>query len=474
MLFNSYEFIFAFLPVVLVGFYLFSQFTTYRFARWWLVASSLFFYGWWKPIYLPLLVTSAIVNYLIGTTLGKRHFIHTSARKTLLILGITGNLSLLGYFKYTNFFLQTANSLLGLQLPYLPIILPLAISFFTFQKIGYLVDSYYRKTEGYAFSNYLLFVSFFPQLIAGPIVHHKEIITQFEKPATYQRHWEHLAKGLSVFLIGLAKKTAIADTLAVWATNGFDHLVVVSPLQAWTSTLCYTLQLYFDFSGYTDMAIGAALLFNIRLPENFDSPYQANHIREFWRKWHMTLSRFLRDYVYIPLGGNRASGVRSAANMILTFLIGGWWHGAAWTFVVWGLYHGVGIVIQSSWEKFHRPLPPWLARSVTFIFVLVGWVFFRAKSWDVAVRFLKAMVGWAPNASGGLLWLNSDPNNSLEFATTLLILVMGILIVFLGPNTRNIQARLRPTWRAAAFVSGASLMALVCSHHVSEFLYFNF
>jgi alginate O-acetyltransferase complex protein AlgI len=473
MLFNSPEFIFAFLPLVVIGFYALSGQNLRLSARLWLVLTSLFFYGYWKAIYLPVLLTSACINYGIGSWLGRRGFVHPTGRKALLLFGLGGNLLLLGYFKYSNFLLGSAFDFFGMPFEPLPIILPLAISFFTFQKIGYLVDSYYRKTEGYSFVNYLLFVSFFPQLIAGPIVHHKEIVSQFESPTTYRLDWRNFAKGIVIFLLGLGKKTILADTVAVWATNGFDHLPAPSCLQAWAAALAYTMQIYFDFSGYTDMAIGAALLFNIRLPQNFNSPYHAGHIRDFWRRWHITLSRFLRDYVYIPLGGNRSGDFRSAINMIFTFFIGGIWHGAAWTFIFWGLYHGTGIVVHLFWEKRGWSLPQWMGRFMTFLFLLVGWVFFRAKGAEQALHMLKAMAGMGVS-TGSIRALGADPSNTIGIATTLQILIAAVLIAFFGENTQTLQARLRPSWKTALAFSMVAIFSFVCGHHSSEFLYFNF
>lgn len=279
-----------------------------------LVFSSLFFYSYWNILYLPLILISMLFNYTIGLTLAKVN--KKVSNKTLLSIGIISNLALLGYFKYADFFIDNVNFIFSANLPSLNIILPLAISFFTFQQIAYLVDSYRQQTKEYDFLNYALFVTFFPQLIAGPIVHHKEMMPQFANLKNKLINYKNIALGLFIFSFGLFKKVIIADTFAIWATNGFDNATTLSFIEAWATSLSYTFQLYFDFSGYTDMAIGLALLFNIKLPINFNSPYKSLNIQEFWRRWHITLSRFLKDYIYIPLGGNRRGGGQTICKFI--------------------------------------------------------------------------------------------------------------------------------------------------------------
>lgn len=305
MLFNSYEFIFLFLPVMFFGYFYLTSKRLIIGSKAWLVGGSLFFYGWWNVLYLPLILVSMLVNYAIGTSLpkiekeGGKH----PSKRSLLTVGIIFNVGLLGYFKYTDFLLENFNGIFGSDVPLPHIVLPLAISFFTFQQIAYLVDSYRNETKEYDLLNYALFVTFFPQLIAGPIVHHKEMMPQFSSKWNLVKNYRNIALGLFIFSIGLFKKVVIADTFAKWATQGFDQAPTLNFFEAWATSLSYTFQLYFDFSGYTDMAIGAALLFNIKLPINFNSPYKARNIQDFWRRWHITLSRFLRDYVYVPLGG---------------------------------------------------------------------------------------------------------------------------------------------------------------------------
>ena len=391
MLFNSFEFIFLFLPIT---FFLYFALSKQRpAARGFLIAASLFFYAWWNPAYLPLILGSILFNFVVGTMLGNEHVHSRKKRQQLLVFGIAANVLLLGYFKYTDFFLDNLNTLLGTALPRPHIVLPLAISFFTFQQIAYLVDSYRGETREYDFLNYALFVTFFSQLIAGPIVQHKEMMPQFAAAKSFIRNYRNIAAGLFLFSMGLFKKVVIADHFAVYATSGFGNADQLSALLGWATSLSYTLQLYFDFSGYTDMAIGAALLFNIRLPFNFNSPYKARNIQDFWRRWHITLSRFLKDYIYIPLGGNRKGRIRTYLNLLLTFLIGGIWHGAGWTFVFWGFLHGIALVFHRAWEHYGRALPRFVAWFLTFNFINFAWVFFRADDLRQAQQVLKAMIG---------------------------------------------------------------------------------
>ena len=350
MLFNSYEFIFLFLPIVLLGFHLIGKQGHHRVAIAWLVGASLFFYGWWNPAYLLLMLFSVLFNYSVGVSLS-----NTSGRKllskTILTIGVSVNLAILGYFKYANFFVDNLNALSGTNLILNEVILPLAISFFTFQQIAYLVDAYRGKTKEYNFLHYCLFVTFFPQLIAGPIVHHKEMLPQFAKDAVYKLRSKHLAIGITIFALGLFKKVVLADGVSVYATpvfNAAEAGVMLTFFEAWGGALAYTFQLYFDFSGYSDMAIGIARMFGIRLPLNFNSPYKATSIIDFWRRWHITLSRFLRDYLYIPLGGSRKGRVRRYINLMTTMILGGLWHGAGWTFLLWGALHGFYLMINHA------------------------------------------------------------------------------------------------------------------------------
>ena len=394
MLFNSYIFIFIFLPISFFIYFFLLKNRLIVGAKGFLVFASLFFYSWWNITYLPIILLSMLFNYLIGNSLNENYYKVKVNKKLLLAIGIISNILLLGYFKYTDFMIKNFNLLFDSSVPLIHLALPLAISFFTFQQIAYLVDSYRGETAEYDFLNYALFVTFFPQLIAGPIVHHAEMMPQFASPWNWIKRYKNIALGLFIFSIGLFKKVVIADSFAIWATKGFDKTEILSFFEAWATSLSYTFQLYFDFSGYTDMAIGIALLFNIKLPINFNSPYKALSIQDFWRRWHITLSRFLKDYIYIPLGGNRKSELNTYTNLMATFILGGIWHGAGWTFIFWGFLHGLALVIHRVWNHFGFKLWTWLAWFITFNFINIAWVFFRAKEWDDAIKVLKGMAAY--------------------------------------------------------------------------------
>jgi len=460
MLFNSYSFLFFFLPVAFAGYFLLNGKHLTKLSRLWLVSCSLFFYGWWDPGYLPLILLSIVANFALGTVIG----IATEHKRKLLATGICLNVALLCYYKYTGFIVDNVNALLGADIQIAPIVLPLAISFFTFQQIAYLVDSARGETREYDFLNYALFVTFFPQLIAGPIVHHAEMMPQFRKLRNLVVDHANILQGLGLFTLGLAKKVLLADTFAIWANAGFAAPQGIGFAQAWTASLSYTLQLYFDFSGYMDMATGAALLFNIRLPRNFDSPYKSASLQDFWRRWHITLGRFLRSYVYIPLGGSRRGTPRLLGNLFATFLIGGIWHGAGWTFAIWGALHGLGLVVHRLWTMTGRRLPPLAARALTFLFVHCAWVVFRAQSADDALHVLSAMFLKAPSPAGLTL-------------LPLAAILAGLAIVWGLPNAReavenNKSSSLGATV-ALAGLACASLIALEI-RNASEFLYFQF
>ncbi|MGR6837156.1 MBOAT family O-acyltransferase [Syntrophomonas erecta] len=484
MLFNSYEYIFAFLPLMLIGYFFINWLGRTTAARVWLVAGSLFFYSWWNIAYLPLIVISILINYRLGSWLGKDQNLPVS-RKNILITGLVFNIGLLGYFKYADFFINNVNFLFSTHIKPLGLLLPLAISFFTFQQIAYLVDAYRQETREYNLLNYALFVSFFPQLIAGPIVHHREMMGQFNDPDRKTVNTRNIAAGIFLFFIGLAKKVLIADTFAIWATYGFDTATYLTLLEGWIVSLSYTFQLYFDFSGYTDMAIGAALMFNIRLPINFSSPYKALSIQDFWRRWHMTLGRFLRNYIYIPLGGNRQGPARTYRNLMLTFLIGGLWHGAGWTFVFWGFLHGVALVINRAWQKLNLKMNHILAWFITFNFVNVAWVFFRATTWEDAIKVLRAMLGLSgvklPEslayklsglASYGVTFGGFSMEEYLPQALPMVVVFMAVVLIF--RNTMQMKDRFRPGWLSALVISILGIASIVSLTRVSEFLYFNF
>jgi len=399
-------------------------------------------------------------NFIIGRKLSK------NPSKTLLTFGIIGNLALLGYFKYADFFIENINKIFGSNIQLLHLALPLAISFFTFQQIAYLVDSYRKETKEYDLLNYSLFVTFFPQLIAGPIVHHKEMMPQFESKWNLVKNYKNIAKGLFIFSIGLFKKVVIADTFAIWANNGFDSAETLNFFEAWATSLSYTFQLYFDFSGYTDMAIGAALLFNIKLPINFNSPYKALNIQDFWRRWHITLGRFLKDYIYIPLGGNRVSKIRTYINLLITFLIAGLWHGASWMFVFWGFLHGLALVVHRIWKDFGFKMNKILAWFITFNFINISWIFFRAKDWDSAMKVLSGMFSF---------------NISVNFNTIQVVYICIFLIVIFLKNSNEI-IKMKLSKNVVLFITSFLIILsilqltniMIQADKISEFLYFNF
>jgi D-alanyl-lipoteichoic acid acyltransferase DltB (MBOAT superfamily) len=487
MLFNSYEFIFLFLPITFFIYFYLSSKRLIVGAKAFLVFASLFFYSWWNIIYLPLILGSILFNFAIGVSLSKDDVLKNKlSKKTILTFGIVCNLLLLGYFKYTDFFISNANIILNSNIDLLHIILPLGISFFTFTQIAYIVDAYRGEVKEMDYLNYSLFVTFFPHLLAGPILHHKEIMPQFNHPKSFVKNYKNIAVGIFLFSIGLFKKVVIADTFAVWATNGFDKAEVLNLIEAWATSLSYTFQLYFDFSGYTDMAIGISLLFNIKFPINFNSPYKATNIQDFWRRWHITLSRFLKDYIYIPLGGNRKGETRTYLNLFFTFLIGGLWHGAGWTFIFWGFLHGVALVVHRAWQKLNFKLNRILAWFITFNFINISWIFFRAKDWDSAIKVLSSMLGFndivLPEKIA--IKLNFLSNYGISFGEVTMHIGDGsknlnwilaafvLILVFKNSNQR--AKNFKENKSMILFTVFLLFFGILSVTRVSEFLYFNF
>jgi len=480
VIFNSFEFIFVFLPIVLALYYLIGRIHI-PFAKAWLLVASLFFYAYWNPAYLPLVLISMVINYVIGSFLGKNE--KPNLRKPILIVGIVFNVGLLSYYKYFDFFIKNVNGLFETNLPLLQLVLPLAISFYTFTQIAYLIDSYRMETKEYSFLNYGLFVSFFPHLIAGPIVHHKQLAPQFNEKQTYYVNYSNISKGLMIFAIGLFKKVGIADMFAEWANTGYSNVEALTFVDSWITTLSYTLQLYFDFSGYSDMAIGLALLFNVVMPINFNSPYKALDIQDFWRRWHITLSNFLTTYLYIPLGGNRKGSARTYINIFIIFLVSGVWHGAGWTFIVWGVMHGLASVICRWWKRAGYHMHKVLAWTTTFLFVHLAWVFFRAVSFGEAITVLKAMFGFSgvylPVATRELFpGISAERFITLPFADSISMLlisvVIGLLLVWFAKNSMEILEQKKRNITMAIFVGLLLFYSVTQLQNVSEFLYFNF
>ncbi len=515
MLFNSFAFLFGYLPIVLAGYFLLDRLTSS--ASWrlapavWLALASLFFYAWWNVRYLPLLLASICVNYGAGRLIGARA---GAARKRVLVAALALNLGLLAYYKYANFFIDSVNAVAVAagagagSLPWsgLDIILPIGISFFTFTQIAFLVDCYRGEVREYRFIHYVLFVSYFPHLIAGPVLHHRDMMPQFADPANAHPRAANFAIGLSIFTIGLAKKVLIADNLSPLAMPVFAAGATPTLIEAWIGVLAYTFQLYFDFSGYSDMAIGLSRLFGVKLPLNFNSPYKAANIADFWRRWHMTLSRFLRDYLYIPLGGSRHGEAMRYRNLMLTMLLGGLWHGAGWTFVIWGGLHGLYLVLQQAWQRlFGAARAHWWPTLLTFLAVMLAWIFFRAPdvatAWDISGALVGANGvslprGLASHAASLAQWgLHPafDGIRWIELAGPGLPVLLGaMLLAFKAPNTQEIfflyepaiERIFQPTgrwafsWRPTRRWSvGFAALFVACifgMNRVTEFLYFQF
>lgn len=389
MLFNSYIFIFLFLPASIIGFYGINFFRMYRIANLFLIGMSLWFYGYFHPSYVGIICASIAVNFLIAKKMDRgRAAQKLWIKRLLLTAGICMNIAVIFYFKYYDFFIENMNSLFHKSFEMKHIMLPLGISFFTFQQISYLADAYRGETGDYGFDEYALFVSFFPQLVAGPIVLHSEVIPQFRRQENRHIIVQNFAKGFYVFALGLFKKVLIADTFGKAVTFGYENIETLSSMEALLVSVSYTFQLYFDFSGYCDMAGGIGYLFNIELPQNFNSPYKAASITEFWERWHMSLTRFLKTYIYIPLGGNRKGKIRTYINIMIVYLVSGIWHGANWTFVFWGVLHGIFSCLNRMFQKTWGKLGEVTRWAVTFMLVNVLWILFRADSINLAKLFL--------------------------------------------------------------------------------------
>jgi len=502
MVFSSLEFIYLFLPPVLIIFFLLRHLKWEQGIIWWLIISSLAFYAWWSPLHLILLLGSVGINY------GLHRMILRHKSRAVLTFGIVLNLATLLYFKYADFMIGNFNMVFGADVELLHIVLPLAISFFTFQQISFLYDTYVGQVSDCDFSKYCLFVVFFPQLIAGPIVLQKHTIPQLTLPIFRSKTFVNLSVGGTLFAIGLFKKIVLADGVAPLANAvfGLAETGETVPMEAaWIGTIAYTFQIYFDFSGYCDMALGLARLFGIRLPVNFNSPYKSLSITEFWRRWHITLSIFLRNYLYIPLGGNRHGKLRRYINLTATMLLGGLWHGASWNFVFWGLLHGFYLTVNHAFRAFKpdvQILPPvisrLLAHSITMLAVMVAWVFFRAETFTGAEMMLKGMFGLTA-FHDVKLWADILTNTGLFWIQA----VVMAIVVFWCPNSIEIAQKYRPAidakqlltkargvsayvlkhiiwrpsaaWSMAMFVVGLTgIIQMYRLNGLTEFIYFNF
>lgn len=501
MVFSSLEFIYLFLPPVLIGFLCLRALRMETAIIWWLIMASLVFYMCWSPKHLILLLLSVGCNYLIHLHLKK------SKSKVILTLGIIANLLMLGVFKYADFFIGNFNAITGIEAPELGLILPLAISFYTFQQVSFLRDTYQDKLVNCDFKKYALFVTFFPQLIAGPIVMQRDTIPQFNMDNFSNRYVTNIMAGATLFSIGLFKKIILADGIAPMANAVFtiaDQGANVPMEAAWLGAIAYTFQIYFDFSGYCDMALGLALMFGIRLPINFNSPYRSLSIVEFWRRWHITLSRFLRDYLYIPLGGNKSGLLGTRGNLAITMLLGGLWHGAGWNFIIWGALHGGYLMINHIWsgsnlgQSFRTTINTYVyatfAWSITMVAVILAWVFFRAETFTGATIMLQSMFGLTEYI-GIRTWQEIVPD--FELAPYLLLLMT--MIVVLLPNSIEFTSKYRPVldtakeigrplFKAFQFrwsprpvwaisfmaIALASIIQIYRLNDLTEFIYFNF
>jgi alginate O-acetyltransferase complex protein AlgI len=510
MLFNSNAFLFEFLPAVLAGFFVAKNLFGGRAAQFWLAVCSVVFYASAGLSLLPPLALSIFVNFLIGRALTRRH-LRGDPPGALLFAGIAFNLLLLGWFKYADFAVMNLN-LLGLHLAVPGVALPLGISFYTFTQIAFLADAARGNASEYDILRYVLFVTFFPHLIAGPIIHHREMMPQFAPERLTARIFDHLPKALMLFTIGLAKKVLLADSFASLAQPVFEnaaHGFTPDAIAAWGATLAYAFQIYFDFSGYSDMALALALLFGIRLPVNFLSPYKSPSVIEFWRSWHMTLSRFLRDYVYIPLGGNRHGRWRRYANLMIVMSVGGLWHGAGWTFLCWGTLHGFYLLVNHAWRAIaarwrFAPLSPWSGRVITFIAVALAWVLFRADSFAAARTIYAAMfglngiaisadvlraLGFANGIDFGAIRIVPLLTAELNQPLVILWCLAGLAFVWLLPNSmeltgfapppagafaRKLEFRTAARFAVASAVCLFACISVINSGAPSAFIYYRF
>ncbi len=498
MLFNSHVFLFVFLPVTWILFRLACSYRLTDVAIAVLTVASLAFYSYWNPPFVFLILFSILFNYAWGRII-ERNLAKKRGGKSWLYVGILVNLAMIGYFKYANFFMSNVALIVGWEWTTKDIFLPLGISFFTFQQIAYLIDCSKGLAKGHEFLHYTLFVTFFPQLIAGPIVRYDEIMPAFSKLRTFAMSYRNLAMGITLLALGLFKKLVIADTLSPWAAAVFDSSDIVTFFDAWAGALCYTFQIYFDFSGYSDMALGLGRMFNIELPINFDSPYKATSVIDFWRRWHISLSTFLRDYLYIPLGGSRKGVARRYGNLVTTMLLGGLWHGASWNFVLWGGLHGLYLSINHGFKSLALiDTPPRISKTlgwlITFPSVVIAWVFFRATTFSRAWEILEGMFGlngavlpphYMPLAVGqrflealGVEFVHSPSWGMIGGKKEILLIAVCTMIVLILPNSyewckaRFRQRRFSTCWAIA--IGGVLAVSICFLDRISEFLYFQF
>lgn len=490
MLFNSYEFMFLFLPVSLAIFFLLNRMRLTTGANAWLLVVSLFFYSWWNPRYLPLILCSILFNYTIGVLLSDSDNLRKQivSKKTVFMFGVTANILFFGYFKYMDFFVGNINSLLGVNLTLPAILLPLGISFFTITQIAFLVDAYGGFVVERNLLNYSLFVTFFPHLLAGPILHHKDMMPQFNSVRNKVWNYRNLTCGLFLFIVGLFKKVIIADQLSPTVKAGFDLSKSLNFFESWVTSFSYTFQLYFDFSGYTDMALGVGLMFNIILPRNFNSPYKAANIIDFWKRWHITLSTFITSYLYTPIlrSFENVTYRKSLLAIVVAMLLCGFWHGAGWTYIIWGGMQGVALVVNHLWRKRKLKLPCWLGWFITINFFNLSLVFFRAKNWGDVLKLLKGMLGLSGFFPAGMttsLHLRDVFNSRFIKALlagidgrneTLFMPLLCLYLVLVHRNSNELMESIKPSWKILSFMIVILFYTLLNMGKVSDFLYFQF
>lgn len=472
MIFSSLEFIFVFFPIAFLGYYILNRYRLITFAKSYLVLSSLFFYSFWNINYLPLILLSIIVNFSISKTLieydevKKKYF----SKKKILFIGIFFNLFILAYFKYMDFFIENINYATGSNFELLNYALPLAISFFTLQQIAFIIDSYENIVKEKDFINYTLFVTFFPQLIAGPIVHHKEMMPQFNSLRKKIFIKSTISLGFFIFSIGVFKKIVLADTLAVWADNGFNNYESLTFFQAWVTSLSYSFQLYFDFSGYTDMAIGLALMFNISIPHNFNSPFQATNVIDFWKRWHMTLTNFIASYIYTPLlmSFKKITLFNAMLATFLTMQIAGIWHGAEWKYILFGTLHSSALVINHLWKNYNLKMNKYFAWFLTFVFINITFTIFRGDSLEQSLSILFKMFDFS----------TFDANFSGVGFLNVLYLISSLVFVLYAKNTLYFIQTRKYNLLFAIFLFLFAVLQInnfvINNDNVSKFIYFNF
>jgi alginate O-acetyltransferase complex protein AlgI len=472
MIFSSLEFILIFFPIVFLTYLILNKLKLTTLSKTWLVLSSLFFYSYWNINYLPLILSSILINFAISKVLTEYENYRGMlfSKKLILAIGIVFNLSLLGYFKYMDFFITNFNIISGSNIELFNYALPLAISFFTLQQIAFIVDSYENLVKERNFINYSLFVTFFPQLIAGPIVHHKDMMPQFDSLKKKVFDQSNLKLGFCVFSIGLFKKVILADTFAVWSDNGFSASDTLTFLQAWTTSISYTFQLYFDFSGYTDMAIGLALMLNISIPHNFNSPFQATSIIDFWKRWHMTLTNFIASYIYTPLlmSFKKITLFNAMITTFITMQIAGIWHGAEWKYILFGTLHSSALVLNHLSKSYGFSMNKFLGWLITFIFVTITFTIFRGEDLYQSFTIISAMFDLSKSS------VNIRGIEPLNFV----YIIISLAFVLYAKNTLNYIKIKKFNFTFALFLFFISLLQLnsflISDDNISKFIYFNF